>query len=219
MKKLIQISLLSAGLACFLTAGMAAELKIATFNLRKAFDSYYKTIQSSVAIKQEIAEMEKEQSQMVENEKKHESERLTLIEKANDQSLSAEERDKTRRAIPQKEVELEADKESINQFIQMAKTRLDEKERQRVEDIVKEIQGIVDAHAKAAGYNLVLDSSAVSQNLVQTPVLLYTNGQEDMTEVIIKELNAAAPPGSLETNAAASPSSTNLLIPAPSLPK
>jgi hypothetical protein len=33
-----------------------------------------------------------------------------------------------------------------------------------------------------------------------TPVVLYSNGQSDMTDALIKELNAAAPPGSLDTN-------------------
>ena len=40
MKKLMLMCLLSAGIAGLGMAGWAAEQKIATFNLRKAFDSY-----------------------------------------------------------------------------------------------------------------------------------------------------------------------------------
>jgi Skp family chaperone for outer membrane proteins len=219
MKKLLIVGLLSAGLAGFALAAAGADLKIATIDLRKAFDSYYKTIQTSVAIKQESSEVYKEHLQMLDSAKKHEEEWRKLIDKANDQSLSSEERDKSKRAAADKYTELETDKQSINQFDQMARTRLEEKERQRVEEIVKEIQGVVQAKAKAAGYSKVFDSSAVSVNLVQTPMLLYTDGQDDMTEAIIKELNAAAPPGSLDTNALAMPASTNLNILSPISPK
>jgi Skp family chaperone for outer membrane proteins len=208
MKKLMQICLLSAVLAGWGSSGWAAEQKIGTFNLRKAFDSYYKTIQSTAALKQEAAEVDKERTQMVENGRKHEDEWRKLIDKANDQSLSAEERDKAKKAAGDKYAELENDKQYINSFDREAASRLREKEHLRRDDIVKEIEGLVTAHAKAAGYTLVLDVSGESANLA--PVVLYSNGQDDMTDGIIKELNAAAPPGSLDTNTPAA-SSSNLL--------
>ena len=208
MKTLIQVGLLSAGIAGFGLAGWAAEQKIAIFNLRKAFDSYYKTVQSTVAIKQEALEVDKERTQMVENGRKHNEEWRKLIDKANDQSLSAEEREKSNTAAKDKYAELESDKESITEFDRVASARLHEKERQRRDDIVKEIEGVVNAHAKTAGYSLVLDNSGDSANL--TPVVLYSDGQYDMTDSIIKELNAAAPPGSLDTNAPTGFLSTNL---------
>ena len=209
MKKLMQFCLLSAGLAGLGSSAGAAEQKIATFNLRKAFDSYYKTIQSTAALKQEATEVDKERTQMVENGRKHEDEWRKLIDRANDQSLSAEERDKAKKTASDKYAELETDKQYITTFDREATGRLREKERLRRDDIVKEIEGVVTAHAKAAGYSMVLDPSGESANLA--PVVLYTNGQDDMTEAIIKELNAAAPPGSLDTNTPAVSSSNNLL--------
>jgi Skp family chaperone for outer membrane proteins len=208
MKKLMQICLLSAGFAGLALSGWAAEQKIAIFNLRKAFDSYYKTIQSTAALKLEAAEVDKERTQMVENGRKHEDDWRKLIDKANDQSLSVEERDKAKKAAGDKYAELENDKQYINSFDREAASRLREKEHLRRDDIVKEIEGLVTAHAKTAGYTLVLDVSGESANLA--PVVLYSNGQDDMTDGIIKELNAAAPPGSLDTNTPAT-SSSNLL--------
>jgi Skp family chaperone for outer membrane proteins len=211
MKKLMQICLLSAGIAGLGTGGRAAEQKIATFSLRKAFDGYYKTIQSTLALKQEAGEVEKERAQMIENEGKQKDEYRKLIDRAYDQAVSAEEREKSKKAAADKSAELETDEQRINEFDRMAASRLHEKERQRRDDIVKEIEGVVDAHAKAAGYALVLDRSGESANLV--PMVLYSNGENDLTDAIIKELNAAAPPGSLDTNAPAAPSSTNLTNP------
>jgi Skp family chaperone for outer membrane proteins len=209
MKKFMQIGLLSVALAGFGFAGWAAEQKIATFNLRKAFDSYYKTKQSDAALHQEATEVDKERAQMVESGRKHEDEWRKLIDKANDQAVSPGEREKSKQAAAQKYAELESDKQNITEYERMANARLSEKQKLRRDDIVKEIVGVLNAHAKAAGYSLVLDTSGDSANMV--PVALYTNGQDDLTEGIIKELNAAAPVGSLaDTNAPAAPSSTNV---------
>jgi outer membrane protein len=208
MKKVLQISLLAAGLAGLGAAGQAAEQKIAIFNLGKALDSYYKTIQSTAALKVEETEASKEETQMIESERKHEEEFRSLVEKANDQAVSAEERDKSKQAAGEKRTELDNDKQSINEFDRMASAKLREKVRLKRQDIINEIEGVVQAHAKAAGYSLVLDSSGESLN--GATVVVYTNGQDDLTDGIIKELNAAAPPGSLDTNTPATPSPTNL---------
>ncbi|MGO8696893.1 MAG: OmpH family outer membrane protein [Limisphaerales bacterium] len=176
----------------------AADQKIATVDLSKVFEKYYKTIQSSVSIRQEVADMEKERAQMVDAEKKHEDEWRILIDKANDQATSAEARDRSKKDASEKYSELENDKQSITTFDRVARQRLSEKEHQRRDDIVKEIMGVLNADAKGAGYTMVLDVSGASANM--TPVVLYSNGQNDMTDALIKELNAAAPPGSLDTN-------------------
>jgi Skp family chaperone for outer membrane proteins len=177
---------------------MAADQKVAIVDLGKVFDRYYKTIQSTASIKMEAADMGKEQKQMVENAERHKDEWQKLIDKANDQAVSSEERDKSKRAAEQKYVELESDKQSITEFNRAATQRLHEKELQRRDDIVKEIRQVLNADAKTAGYSLVLDVSGQSQNMV--PVVLYSSGVNDLTEPLIKELNATAPPGALETN-------------------
>jgi Skp family chaperone for outer membrane proteins len=209
MKKLMQICLLSASLAGLGSSAWAADQKIATFSLRKAFDAYYKTIQSTAAIKLEAAEFEKEKTQMIEDGRKREDEWRKLIDKANDQSLSAEQREKAKREATDKYAELENIKQGITATERENYARLREKEKIRRDDIVKEIVAVVTAHAKAAGYSLVLDPSGESTSFV--PVVLYCNGLDDLTDGIIKELNAAAPPGSLDTNTPTASSSTNLL--------
>jgi Skp family chaperone for outer membrane proteins len=212
MKKFMQIGLLCVACAGFGAPGQGAEQKIATFNLSKAFKNYYKTVQSDAALQQEVADVEKERAAMVENGRKHEDEWRKLIDKANDQAVSADEREKSKQLASQKYAELESDKQSISEFDRTANSRLTEKRTLRRDDIVKEIVGVLNAHAKAAGYSLVLDISGESANMV--PVVLYTSGQDDLTDGIIKELNAAAPAGVLlGTNAPAATNVTNTLPP------
>ncbi len=143
--------------------------------------------------------MEKERKQMLDNAENHKTEWQKLIDKANDQAVSSEERDKSKKEAEQKYVELENDKQSITEYDRASSAKLREKELQRRDAIVKEIRAILEADAKAGGYTMVLDPSGDSGNMV--PVVLYTNGQNDLTDALIKELNATAPPGSMDTNA------------------
>ncbi len=177
-------------------ATQAADQKIGTVDMSKVFEKYYKTVQSTASIKLEAADMEKEGKQMIDNAEQHKVEWQKLVDKANDQAVSSDEREKSKKAAEQKYIELETDKQSITQFNQIATSRLREKQLQRRDDIVKEIRRILDIDAKAAGYTMVIDVSGQSQNLV--PVVLYTTGQNDMTEALIKELNSTAPPGALD---------------------
>jgi Skp family chaperone for outer membrane proteins len=209
MKKFMQLGLLAVACAGFGFTARAAEQKIGIFDLRKAFESYYKTKLSNVALSNEVAEAGRERAQMVENARKHQDEYRKLIDQADDQAVSAEEREKGKQAAVKKIEELKSDEQDINTFDRAANARIGEKKNMRREEIVKEIRGILEAHAIAAGYTMVFDTSGESANLV--PVLLYTNGQDDLTDGVIKELNVAAPPGSLtDTNTPAAPSTASV---------
>jgi Skp family chaperone for outer membrane proteins len=70
------------------------------------------------------------------------------------------------------------------------------------ESVLKDIRGIVDEKAKAGGYALVFDLAATTIN--QTPVIMYNTlagTDADITEGVLKQLNANAPP----ENSAAKP--------------
>lgn len=198
MKKFISLTfvILTVGLLASANSASAADLKIAIVDLRKVFDKYYKTIQSTAGIRQEAADIDKERKELVDNAKKDEDDWRKLIDKANDQAVSAEERDKSKKAAEEKYGQLEGDKQQITEFDRVSASRMHDKEQQRRDDIVKEIRHVLDADAKAAGYTMVLDSSGESANMV--PVMLYTNGQNDLTDALIKELNSTAPPGALD---------------------
>jgi Skp family chaperone for outer membrane proteins len=202
MKKFISLIAITAALLALTGAAQAADQKIGTVDLRKVFDRYYKTIQSTASLKMEAADMDKERKQMLDSAEKHKEDWQKLIDKANDQAVSTEERDKSKKDSEQKYIELETDKQNITEFDRAASQRLREKELQRRDAIVKEIRQILDADAKAGGYTIVLDPSGESQNMV--PVVLFTNGQNDLTEALIKELNSTAPPGALDTNSISS---------------
>jgi outer membrane protein len=172
---------------------LGADQKTATVDLQKVFKEYYKTDRSSRALKQEAADMEKQHKDLLEAEKKGEEDWQKLIDKAEDQAISPEERARSKKAAEDKLREVKSAGQNIQAYDRASEDRLREKQRSRTDDIIKEIRGVLNAQAKAGGYTLVLDVSGESANVAMTPVVLYTTGVNDLTDGLIKELNAGAP--------------------------
>src|SRR5665213_3119438 len=172
MKNIARNGIIAWAILAICATGFAAETKIGYVDLKKAFDKYYKTVQSNASLKEEAADMEREGKDMVENGKKQEDEWKRLMDKANDQSLSAEEREKSKKAAEEKLLNVKNTEQAITEYERVSRAKLFEKERQRRDAIVAEIRVVLEAKAKAAGYTLVLDSSGESGNA--TPIVLYT---------------------------------------------
>ena len=70
MKKIISTGLLALSLFAFCGNGLAADFKIATVDLRKVFDTYYKTILASAANSNSIVERDKQLNALMEARRK-----------------------------------------------------------------------------------------------------------------------------------------------------
>jgi Skp family chaperone for outer membrane proteins len=179
-----------------LTQGAHAQGKIATIDLRHVFDKYHKTIAGSVSMKEEAAEVKQQLTAMVDRFRNQEQEFRTVRERSNDQALTSEERERNKRAAEQMLVGLRAREEDIRRFEEDSERRLGETNRRKRDQIVQEIREVIKARAKAAGYSLVLDTSA--EGLANTPVVIFSTGENDLTEPVLQQLNASAPPGALK---------------------
>jgi len=69
--------------------------------------------------------------------------------------------------------------------------RLQEEKRQKRDQLVQDIKEHLTAQAKAGNYNLVFDTSGESANML--PVAIYSANLPDLSNDLIKELNAGAP--------------------------
>jgi outer membrane protein len=168
-----------------------AQTRIGTVDLRKVFENYWKKKQAEAQLKDRQADMEKEDKNMLEDYKKMKDEYQNLLSSANDQAVSPEERDKRKKAAEDKLKQMKDLEDTIRQYETQARnTLLDQSQRTRAK-IIEEIKNVVGAKARAAGFSLVIDTAAESANA--TPVVLFTNNENDITDVILKELNAAAP--------------------------
>ena len=168
-----------------------AQTRTATVDLRKLFDGYWKTKQADAALKDRAADLDKEFKSLGDDYKKTGEEYQKLLASANDQAVSAEERDKRKQSAEAKLKEIKEKQETMGQFERQARSTLDEQRRRMRETILGEIRTQLNAKAKIAGYGLVVDSAAESIN--NTPVFLYNNGENDMTDDVLKQLNLGAP--------------------------
>ena len=173
----------------------AQQARIGTLDLKKVFDGYYKTRQADGRLKEDASAAEKVLKNMLDDYQKANEDYKKLIESANDQAVSSEERDRRKKSSEQKLTELQEIERQVGQYRRDTTERLELQKRRMREDILRQIREIITAKARTAGYTMVVDTAADSFN--QTPILLYNSGQNDMTEEILTEINRNAPPGSL----------------------
>ena len=180
-----------------------AQGKVGIVDLRKVFDDYHKRQTADARLKEQVADIEKERKTMLDQYEKAREDYKTALDGANDQAVSADEREKRKKTAESKLLDIKRLEQDINTFDRQARATLEEKERKYRDGILAEIRNVITAKAKAAGYALVVDSAAESIN--RTPVVMYTNGENDLTTLVLSELNANAP----STTAAPAPARTS----------
>ena len=178
-------------LICLLSGTAWGQGRIGTVDLRKVFDGYWKTKQADAALKDRAADIEKEHKTMLDEWKRSKDEYQTLLGEANNQTLSIEERDKRKKSAEDKFKQIKDSEDAITQYERQARTTLDEQKKRMRDSIVEEIRTTVNGKAKTAGYALVIDTA--SESASNTPIVLYANNENDLTEAILSQLNAGAP--------------------------
>jgi outer membrane protein len=179
--------------ASLLTATAHAEIKVAVIDVKRVFDNYWKKKQAQVQIDDQKADFEKKFKGMLDDYQKANDEYKKLIDSANDQAVAGEERDKRKNAAEKKLLEIKEIEQTANLFQKNSNENLSIQSRRMIENILKDIRELVDAKAKAGGFSLVIDTTA--QSAAGTPVILFSNGQNDITTEILSQLNAGAPIG------------------------
>ena len=176
-------------------------------DLRKVFDDYHKTKTADARLKDQAADLDKERKIMMEQYQKATDDYKAALDGANDQAVSADEREKRKKTAESKLLDIKKLETDIGQFDRQARTTLEEEQRKLRDRILAEIRGIINTKAKAAGYTLVVDSAAETLN--KTPVVMYTNGENDLTTAVLAELNANAPAASPGAASGAKPPALN----------
>src|ERR1041385_7587403 len=168
-----------------------AQGRIATVDLRKVFDNYWKKRQAEASLKERQTDMEKEDRNMVDDYKKIKDDYQSLLASANDQAVSGEEREKRKTAAEEKLRRMKEMEDSIAQYERTARTTIMEQSDRMRANILKEITNVVSAKAKVAGFSLVIDTASETAN--RTPVVLFSNNENDITDSVLQQLNATAP--------------------------
>ena len=179
-------------LSCLAGAANAQEpVKIATIDLLKAFDSYWKTKLSNDQLKERGADFDKVRIGMIEDLNLLRDEYNKLNASTQDQANSEEKRASDRKKAQEKLTEFKHLEQQIIEFNKNAQKTLGDQTQRLRKGRLEEIQEVISAKAKELGYDWVIDSSQ-DVMLPRPPSVLYTNGKNDITAVIIELLNKDA---------------------------
>jgi Skp family chaperone for outer membrane proteins len=170
--------------------------RIATVDLKKVFDRYYKLDQARKAFEKEEADMEKDLKNMATDVAKAQDAYKTLRDAEDDTMISDSEKAARKAKADAKQDELKSYQSDFASYEQQAKDKLGLDQQHMMDLLMQDIQTAINAKAKAAGFSLVVDTSARVSNGANTAVVLFSSGENDITDEIIKQLNAAAPPPS-----------------------
>ena len=174
-----------------LTSAASAQTRVGTIDLRKAFDNYWKKKEAEANLKSQKDDVDKELKSQLEDLKKAKEAYQKLLNDANDQAVSSEERDKRKKQAEDKLKQAKDIEDTAVQYERQQNTVLNEK-RQRVRDnLITEIRNVVNGKCREHGFTLVIDTAAETVN--GTPFVLFTDNANDITDEVLKQLNAAAP--------------------------
>src|ERR1043165_2948007 len=142
MNKKLFLILLLASSVC----GFSAEVqRIATIDLRKVFDNYWRTKQADANLKDQAADLEKERKSMVDSYQKGEDGYKKLLDAANDPAISTPEREKRKKDAENELLGLRDLEARIKQFDNTSRTTLGEKQRRMRDNILAEIRDTIKA--------------------------------------------------------------------------
>ena len=180
-------------LACLAGAAVAQEpVKIATIDLLKAFDSYWKTKLSNDQLKERGADFDKARIGMIDDLNMLREEYNRLNASAQDLANSDEKRSGDLKKAQEKLTEFKRLEQQVIDFNKNAQKTLADQTRRLRKGRLEEIQEVISAKARELGYDLAIDSSQ-DVLLPRTPTVLYTNRKNDITEIVLAELNSDAP--------------------------
>lgn len=191
MIRMISRFVLLSVLLSLLSLPVQAQHKVGYVDLKKLFEGYWKTKQADANLKDRAGEFDKKKKDMLEDYDKAQAEYKKLLESANDQAVSVEEREKRKKSAEAKVLEIREIEQSITVFDRTARTTLAEKQKTERDKILEEIKGVVQTRARSGGYSVIFDTASETVNA--TVVFLYVDGKDDITEDVLKQLNTTAP--------------------------
>jgi outer membrane protein len=185
MKKM-RYSILTAVLLLATVASAGAQTKLASVDMKKLFNGYYKTKLAQSSLENRKSELRKEIKDMSDSLDKAQADYKKLLDQSTDQAISSGEREKLKQSVADKAKEINNSRGAIEQFQRQAEAQLADQSQRMSGNLVGEIQKAVADKAKAGGYSMVLNSSSVE-------VVVFASTSTDITPWVLAQLNEGAP--------------------------
>jgi len=179
-------TLLTAVILAATIAPAQAETKIATVDMKKLFNGYFKTKLAQSSLENRKLELRKEIKEMADNLEQTQTAYKQLLDQSADPAVAAEERERRKQAAADKAKEIANSRGAIEQFQRQAEAQLADQSQRMSGNLVSEIQKAVADKAKAGGYSSVLNSAP-------NEIVIYAGSENDLTAAVLAQINAGAP--------------------------
>ena len=185
----VAVALAVTSLSLSSLAQAQSSMKIGTVDMKQVFDSYYKTKEAEAKINEARAQAKKELDDRLETFNKAQADARKLNEEANKPELTEKAKAEKAKILNEKLQALGTLQREIQEFQQTRERQLSEQSVRSRNTLLEEINTVVSAKIKAAGYDLVLDKSGQSLNAVG--VVVFSKDAMDFTADVVAEINAS----------------------------
>jgi outer membrane protein len=203
MKKYLIIPLLSFVLSLAFAGNARAELKIGTVDMKKIFESYWKTKDAETTMSETRSKLKRDLDERMEERKKLQDTIEKLNEEIKKPELAQATREKKAKERDDRIGEWQTMMRELQQYQAEKEKQLADQTLRIRNGIVEEILKVVKEKTDSENYDLVFDVSGNSINNV--PVVISAKASYEFTKEIIEKLNATRPKGSAEPEKPADP--------------
>ncbi len=190
MKKYLVLSVVAATALALMPGTASAQsvtIRIGTVDMKKVFESYYKTKDAESKINEARNNAKKELEDRMDQAKRVLEEVKKLDEDIARPELGKEAKEQKTKVRGEKAGELQTMDREIREFQSSREKQLQEQSVRMRAGIVEEINKIVEAKVKAENYDLVFDKSGPSLNGV--PIVLFSRDTYEFTNDVVAALN------------------------------
>lgn len=189
MKRVLMMLFLAVGLNLGYTLNAATAIGV--ISLEKVYNGYWRTDVENKKLKSKQEEALDRIKKLEESLRKEGTVLGNMIKAMQDPRLAAAERSNRQQQVQTKQKELQQMQDAIQGFRERTRKDLELDMRKERERIMEEIQQIVSTEAKKRKLNLVLDEAARSAAIA--PIVIFTDGENDLTEEVLRQLNLSDP--------------------------
>ncbi|MFL2904498.1 MAG: OmpH family outer membrane protein [Limisphaerales bacterium] len=189
MKRVLMMLFLAVGLNLGYTLNAATAIGV--ISLEKVYNGYWRTDVENKKLKTKQEEALGRIKKLEESLREEGTVLGNMIKAMQDPRLAAAERSNRQQQVQTKQKELQQMQDAIQGFRERTRKDLELDMRKEREQIMEEIQQIVSTEAKKRKLNLVLDEAARSAAIA--PIVIFTDGENDLTEEVLRQLNLSDP--------------------------
>lgn len=193
MKKTLITALLAIAITLGTALTASAQQKIGTVDMKKIFESYYKTKDAEAVMNEDRAKVKRDMDERTEKRKLLEADITKLREDLKKPELGGAKKDSVSKDIEKKIGEWQEMTKDFQAYAKEQEERVGAKTLNIRNGIVSDIKAVVNEKIKSDSYDLVFDTSGLSSNGV--PVIMYAKDSYDFTKEIVEKLNASRPKG------------------------